>query len=620
MSKYVLESLAAYIPMDRRQAMDDGAVIDGEITGTALFADISGFTPLSEALVRSLGPQRGAEELTIHLNRFYDALIDRLHHYKGSVIGFSGDAITCWFNQDRGHRTAACALAMQKTTAQFQDIKLPDGETITLVMKAALAFGNAKRLLVGDPNTHIKDVIIGRLMDNLAAAERAAGSGEIILDQSVIENIHSSAILSNRKVPSNNGRVYSILDGLYHEAASPAWPEINPDSLALTSIKPWLLAPVYNRLKRGQGEFLAELRPATALFARFSGIEYEDDRRAGYKLDEFVRVIQSILLRYDGSLIQLTTGDKGSYLYAAFGAPNAHEDDSIRAVSAAIEIRDIQNELKYITSIQIGISQGTMRTGAYGGTQHRTYGVLGDETNLAARLMTAAGNGQILVSQQVKDTCANRFLFDPQPPVKVKGKSFFLNLFSLNDRQASQKSLIQTHIKGSPLIGRTDEIALAGDKIELALRGRGQIVGIEGEAGIGKSRLAAEIIHQAEERGMRCFAGQCQSYGTNTSYLVWRDIWTRFFDIDPDLAQESNIQKIEWQLENYTTGLGARLPLLSPLLNIRIPDNSLTEKFDAKLRKSCWSTACAAGQRTLHYSFCLRTAIGWTRSPMTCWR
>jgi class 3 adenylate cyclase len=346
MSKYDLESLAAYIPMDRRQAMGDCAVIDGEITGTALFADISGFTPLSEALVRSLGPQRGAEELTIHLNRFYDALIGQLHHYRGSVIGFSGDAITCWFDQDRGHRAAAYALAMQNTTAQFQDIKLPDGETITPGMKAALAFGNAKRLLVGDPNTNIKDVIIGRLMDNLAAAEKAAGSGEIILDQSVIENIHSSVILSDRKVPSNNGRVYGMLDGLHHEAISPPWPEINPDSLALKSIKPWLLAPVYSRLKRGQGEFLAELRPATALFARFSGIDYEGDRRAGKKLDEFVRVVQSILLRYDGSLIQLTTGDKGSYLYAAFGAPNAHEDDSIRAVSAAIEIRDIQNECR----------------------------------------------------------------------------------------------------------------------------------------------------------------------------------------------------------------------------------------------------------------------------------
>jgi len=581
-----LESLSVYIPMDRRQAMQDGVILDGDITGTALFADISGFTPLSEALVRSLGPQRGAEELTIHLNRFYDALIDQLHKYRGSVIGFSGDAITCWFDQDWGHRAAACALAMQRTTAQFQNIKLPDGETTTLAIKAALAFGHAKRLLVGDPDTHIKDVIIGQLMDNLAAAEKAAGSGEIILDQSVIENIQSSITFSDKKVSNNNGRIYGILGGFHHETVSPAWPGINPESLAIESLKPWLLKPVYTRLQRGQGEFLAELRPTVALFARFSGIDYEEDHLAGNKLDEFVRRVQLILLQYDGSLIQLTTGDKGSYLYAAFGAPNAHEDDSIRAVSAAAEIRDIQNELEYISSIQIGISQGTMRSGAYGGTERRTYGVLGDETNLAARLMTAAGDGQILVSKRVKDASGNHFLFDPQTPVKVKGKSSYIDLFSLKDQQTAQKNLIQTHIQDSPLFGRTDELVLAEDKIELALGSRGQIIGIEGEAGIGKSRLAAEIIRQAEERGMHGFASQCQSYGTNISYLAWRDIWASFFDIDPNLSRKSTIKRIERQLEDFSAGLSARLPLLSPPLNIRIPDNPLTENFDAKVRKS----------------------------------
>ena len=77
MSNQDLESLALYIPKDRRQAMMDGAMMNGEIVGTALFADITRFTPLSEALAGSLGPQRGAEELTIQLNRFYDALIDQ---------------------------------------------------------------------------------------------------------------------------------------------------------------------------------------------------------------------------------------------------------------------------------------------------------------------------------------------------------------------------------------------------------------------------------------------------------------------------------------------------------------------------------------------------------------
>src|SRR5438552_34005 len=87
-----------YIPMDRCQAMAQGHDLPEHATGTALFADISGFTPLTEALTRSLGARRGAEELTRQLNQVYDALIAQVDHYRGSVIGFSGDAITCWFD------------------------------------------------------------------------------------------------------------------------------------------------------------------------------------------------------------------------------------------------------------------------------------------------------------------------------------------------------------------------------------------------------------------------------------------------------------------------------------------------------------------------------------------
>jgi len=87
-----------YIPTDRRQALARGVSLPDRTTGTALLADISGFTPLAEALARDLGSQRGAEELTRYLNQVYDVLIAEVDCYGGSVIGFSGDAITCWFD------------------------------------------------------------------------------------------------------------------------------------------------------------------------------------------------------------------------------------------------------------------------------------------------------------------------------------------------------------------------------------------------------------------------------------------------------------------------------------------------------------------------------------------
>src|SRR5262245_41725821 len=92
-------SLATYLPQDRRLALARGEDLPEYTYGAALFADIAGFTPLTEALNRALGHRRGAEELTIQLNQVYTALIAEVDRWGGSVIDFAGDAITCWVDE-----------------------------------------------------------------------------------------------------------------------------------------------------------------------------------------------------------------------------------------------------------------------------------------------------------------------------------------------------------------------------------------------------------------------------------------------------------------------------------------------------------------------------------------
>ena len=106
-----MDNPLVYIAMDRHHALAHGVTLPDRTHGAGPFADTSGFTQLTEALVRELGPQRGAEELTRYLNLVYDAVIDELHRFGGSVIAFAGDAITCWLDGDNGLRATACALA-----------------------------------------------------------------------------------------------------------------------------------------------------------------------------------------------------------------------------------------------------------------------------------------------------------------------------------------------------------------------------------------------------------------------------------------------------------------------------------------------------------------------------
>ena len=175
-------------------------------TGAALFADISGFTPLTEALAEELGSQRGAEELTANLNRVFGAIIEELDRFDGDVIYFAGDSITCWIDGDDGIRAAACGLAMQEAMARVGEIRTPAGQVLRLAMKVAVAVGPARRFVVGDPEIQLLDVLAGRIIDQLAAAEHLADKGEVVLEQSALESLDGRVEIAETRVDEESGR------------------------------------------------------------------------------------------------------------------------------------------------------------------------------------------------------------------------------------------------------------------------------------------------------------------------------------------------------------------------------------------------------------------------------
>jgi len=580
-----METPIAYIPTDRLYALADGQTLPNRTHGAALFADISGFTPLTESLARELGPQRGAEELTRHLNLVYDAIIGELHHYGGSVISFSGDAITCWFDGDSGLFATACALSMQQTMQRFTSVALPSGRTLALAMKVAVSTGAARRFLVGDPSLQVIDALAGAILDQLATAEHQAGKGEVVLDPAAVAALADSVRIAEWRV-DENGQRFGVVSDIVKPVSSAPWAPVRADVLSDEQVRPWLLPAVYERLNSGQGEFLAELRPAVALFLLFGGIDYDADEEAHTRLDAYIRAVQDIVARYEGSLLQLTIGDKGSYLYVAFGAPLAHEDDVVRAASAALELRALKERFPYIHDARIGISRGRMRTGAYGGAMRRTYGVLGDDVNLAARLMQAAAPGQILASRAACQGAEGDFEWERLPDIRVKGKVEPVAIFSLIGARERRAVRLQEPEYALPMVGREAELKLASQKIDQARGGRGQILGITGEAGIGKSRLVAEIIRSTGEKQIVGYGGECLSYGTNTSYLVWHSIWRSFFGVDTAWSLEKQVKVLTRQLRLIDDALVPRLPLLGAALGLPIPDNDLTQGFDAQLRKT----------------------------------
>ncbi|NJN98023.1 MAG: AAA family ATPase, partial [Anaerolineales bacterium] len=204
-----------------------------------------------------------------------------------------------------------------------------------------------------------------------------------------------------------------------------------------------------------------------------------------------------------------------------------------------------------------------------------------------ARLMQAAAPGRnpwsaLTARQPVTDA----FSWDDLPPLRVKGKAEPVKVFSLNGPKERQAIHLQEPTYALPMVGREAELNLTRRKLNEVLEGHGQIVSIVAEAGMGKSRLVAEIIRLANDNQMVAYGGECQSYGTNISYLAWHSIWRGFFHLDSIREVPEQIAQLEQQLKLIDPALAPRLPLLEVALNIPIPDNELTQSFDAKLRKS----------------------------------
>ncbi|HWQ84849.1 MAG TPA: AAA family ATPase, partial [Anaerolineales bacterium] len=581
-----MDSLSVYVPMDRLNALIRGEALAERAEGAALFADLSGFTALTELLIQNLGPKRGAEKLLVFLDRIYEPLIIQVHNYGGSVIGFSGDAITCWFNLDTGIQAIASALAMQEEMKAFASLEILDGIEVSIGLKVAVAAGTARRFLVGEPDIQVIDVLAGSPLEHLAQAEHLAARGEVLVDSATANYLTGEIEIAEWRLDPEAGEYYAVVKSLTVPFQPRPWPDLEANLLDRQFLRQWLLPPIYQRLQSGMGEFLAELRPAVALFLRFGGIDYDEDDSAGVKLDAYIRQVQRIIARFEGSLIQLTVGDKGSYLFAAFGAPIAHEDDANRAVLAAVELSKILPVEGPGKRVQIGISEGRMRTGAYGGSSRRTYGVLGPQTNLAARLMQAAAPGQILVSQLIYKATLAQYNWLELPAIQLKGVREPLPVFALNEYTDRRSIHLQEPQYNLPMVGRKSELAAIEASIQKTLAGQGQIVVITGEAGMGKSRLVAESIRLCLENGLVGFGGECESYGTNTSYHLWYSIWRAFFNVDPGWSVEESSTMLQDTLAQVDPSLVPRLPLLGPVLNLPFPDNDLTRSLDAKRRKT----------------------------------
>lgn len=600
MSDYY-RTFGAYLPQDRREELYGGRAVPQLGRGSVLFADIVGFTTLTTRMSRLYGRRRGAEEVLVYLNRVYDALTFEASRHGGSVIGFAGDAITCWFEEDNGRVAAYSGLAMQRAMTQFEGIELPGSagsETLSLALKVAITVGRVRRFVVGDPEVQLIDVIAGGPVGQIEALERQMRKGLVVVSPEAAKTISRHL----QVVPA---------DGADEDDVQAAWLDAAADGLidapdqevgpaqrgegGDAQVSRWLLPTVRRRLASGGGHFLTELRPVAALFLSFDGIDLDSDDEAPAKFDAVVQSAQRVAQDYGGNVLQVTSGDKGNYLFTAFGAPVSHEDDVARCAAAALELRSALLQLDFLDKVTIGLGHGTARTGAYGAEARRTYGALGEGTNMAARMMSAAPHGHIYASGEFTDAAGHGFRFTAVAGLKVKGRDGAVRAFELVGRAEGTSftgtaplSAASGRVGGTAgLPGREVELRALRSSIAQAVAGRGGAVQLVAEAGMGKTELLRHAL--AEGDALWVVRGACQAFGRTAPYQLWKSVFHQLLGVSERLPAGDRMAAVERSLARIDAALASQAYLLAPVLDLGVAPEAegaqAAEERDAARRR-----------------------------------
>src|SRR5918999_1929507 len=283
--------------------------------------------------------------------------------------------------------------------------------------------------------------------------------------------------------------------------------------------------------------------------------------------------------KYGGTVARLL----GDAIIAFFGAPVAHEDDAERAVRAGLEIQAAAKEYAQVTrrdygvdfEVRVGINTGRAGLAVVGDEIKTEYTAMGDTTNLAARMQSAARPGSVLISAETYHLVKELFDFNPRGAIEVKGKSEPIETYEVLAPKAVPGKVRGLEGVSSPLVGRDADFQLLREKLEDVRQGQGAFVAVVGEAGLGKSRLIAEVRKLATadpQLPIAWFEGRALSYEQAVTYYPWRQVIRDSIGAQEGDTPETVREHLQLARDRY--GLpDDELPFLEALLGVESEAN-----------------------------------------------
>ncbi len=538
-----------------------GAATARVLDGSLLGLDITGFTALSERL--GAKGKLGAEELITLISRTYSDLIDTAGRYGGDVLKFRGDALLLFFDgADHELRTASAAAAMQARIDEAASTESSVGP-VRLAMAAGAVSGDCHFFLVG--SQHRELVVCGPSASATLGLEDAAEAGEILVSQRTADALPPGLVAGER-------------DGAFLLRRDAFDGDVPPEPESVTEaggIEHLIPPPLRRPIEMDAVE--AEHRHATAAFIKFSGTDelVHDLGAATTSLQQLAEVTSSLTSELDVTWLESDIDRDGGKLYLVAGAPSSPGGDEERMLRA---VRGIV-EAGVGPPISVGVNRGPVFAGAIGSRRRRTYAVMGDTVNLAARLASRAAKGEILATGDVLQR--SRARFDVQPrQFLMKGKEKPVTGYSVG-RLLEVTAATERERLG--LVDRQAELPQLVAAIDAARTRQSRAVELVGEPGIGKSRLVEEL--QTLAVGFQQLEVRCEQYAASTPFYPLRSMLRPLVGILLEDASEPAGQKLAAFVSSVMPDLAPWLPLIALPFDADAEATTEVDEIDPAFRR-----------------------------------
>ncbi|CAK8694937.1 unnamed protein product [Clavelina lepadiformis] len=498
--------------------------------GVLLFADVSGFTALTEKYTMS--SEKGTDALTVTLNDYIGKIVQNILQAGGDVLKFAGDAILAVWKvkerQDIAHavsQAAKCSLAIQdKCDNQSTDVG------VKLRVKIAISAGKIYATFVGN-NESCHFVMAGRPVREVNAAEKYCQAGLVVLSPNATELSDKEALILEpiserfalvkylRREPRKEWRDYiDFPSGLKFtknaEYSMRVALGIRPDDEREKVVRKYVTPVVQRKLDDHQPlKFLSEMRQCSILFVNLTFDLNERDKRFHEKqsinMQRAFTIVYNNTKDMQGSLNKIFMFDKGCTFLIIFGLPgDKHEQEPAHALQASWKIyQELHKELSTLTLASFGVTTGPVFCGVIGHEERHEYTVIGQKVNLAARFMMHYPNIVSCDFETYNSSKLSKDMFTRLPHQAMKGVGNVI-VYGYKEGERQPVGTTTVYQPEYPLIGREEELQLFLDdlrslKSSQAFGHERRVIVYEGEAGCGKTRLMKEIQWRAACEGVR---------------------------------------------------------------------------------------------------------------------